>query len=187
MCEGAQVIKWSSVGVSRHGGHVVTARSCCLDMLLCNVAWMAAQASLIAVGGVVRVIVGVLMKFLAWYPGLPVDSRDERDQVDAGGICRTFSFLRVWPGGGHEADVRGEWRYKWLYQYVNVMPRNATTMSMRASSVLPFELVCVSPGIECSMCAFTPVCVVMRSARHLARAECRWSSPPPLLQIIQSS
>ena len=34
------------------------------------------------------------------------------------------------------------------------------------------------------MCAFVPVCVVMRSARHVASAECRWSTPPPLLQLM---
>ena len=41
-------------------------------------------------------------------------------------------------------------------QYVR--PRNATTMSMRAISVCPFELVCVNHGKDCSMRAFAPVC-----------------------------
>ena len=37
------------------------------------------------------------------------------------------------------------------------------------------------------MKTLTPVCVVKRSARHLATAECRWSTPPPLLHVMQCS
>ena len=37
------------------------------------------------------------------------------------------------------------------------------------------------------MYALVPVCVVIRSARHLASAECRWSTSPPLLQVMQCS
>ena len=65
----------NGVGDKSHGGHVVTARSCCLEMLLCNVVWIAAQASRMAVGGWSVLSYRCLMNSRAWYPGLPVDSR----------------------------------------------------------------------------------------------------------------
>ena len=42
---------WAQWWDGMRSGHVVTARSCCLEVLLCNVVWMAAQASRMAVGG----------------------------------------------------------------------------------------------------------------------------------------
>ena len=46
-----RVNMWYRVWGRSHDGHVVTARSCCLEMLLCSVVWIAVQASRMAVGG----------------------------------------------------------------------------------------------------------------------------------------
>ena len=41
----------AQVAIVRNVGNVMTARSCCLELLLCRVVWKAAQASRVAVGG----------------------------------------------------------------------------------------------------------------------------------------
>ena len=46
-------------------GHVVTARSCCLEMLLFRVVWAAAQASRLLAGGLCRGS-ELLMNLSAW-------------------------------------------------------------------------------------------------------------------------
>ena len=39
----------------------------------------------------------------------------------------------------------------------------------------------------CSIWTLAPVCVVTKSAKHLASAEWRWSTPPSLLHTLQWS
>ena len=51
MSEGAQVVEGRSVGDKWSWRSRADRPELCLEMLLCNVVWMAAQASWMAVGG----------------------------------------------------------------------------------------------------------------------------------------
>ena len=78
---------------------MVAAQSCCLEMLLCSVVWMADQASRMAVGGWSVPLYRALMNFWAQQPGLARGFQDKWDQVDVGISVKLFLFLAF----GHEA------------------------------------------------------------------------------------
>ena len=123
---------------------------------------------------VVRVVVEVFDEFSGVVARSSSGLEDESDQVDAVVPVELVLFFAF----GHVAwtTTGGKYGDKHRRKRGCVLPCRSTTISMRAPSVRPGWVDCASPGMDCSMYALVPVCVVTRSATHLASAKFRWST-----------